>query len=288
LDIYEKLAKTKPERFEPNWVTSLGNYANRLSDVGRAKDAEITAKQALDIHEKLAKAKPERFEPDWADSLNNYAYFLSNLGGTEDAEITAKQALDIYEKLAKTKPERFEPDWANSLNNYAYLLNELGHVEAAEIAAKQALAICERLAKAKPKQFEFKWLCSKMLVMRCSILTGNQPLEIERITTLHTSSRKKLELSFQEHFLRSFTTHESALVKNAITEAEANWSKMDATQKRACETERLLLAGLADSKQIVCNLTYNWQQDLQRFRAQRNGRLPCWMLEMANLAGFTL
>lgn len=288
LNIYEKLAKANPERFEPNWSRFLSNYANRLGDLGRAEDAEIAAKQALVIHEKLAKANPERFESNWAMSLNIHANHLSHVGYTEAAEKTAKQALAIRERLAKAKPERFEPDWADSLNNYAYLLSELGHGEAAEKTAKQALAIREKLAKAKPKQFEFNLLCSKMLVMRCSILTGKQPFEIEHITTIHTSSRKKLELSFQEYFLRSFTTYETGLVRNAITEAEANWSKMDATQKRACETQRLLLAGLADSKHIVSNLTYNWQQDLERFRAQRNGRLPCWMLEMARLAGFTL
>lgn len=288
LDIREKLAKAKPDLFEPDWATSLGNYANHLGELGYAEEAEKTAKQALAILEKLAKAKPERFEHDWASFLGNYTNHLNNLGRIEESEITIKQALNIFKKLATAKPERFEPDWANSLNNYVCLLNGLGHFEAAEIAAKQALVIRERLAKAKPKQFEFKWLRSKMLVMRCNILTGKQPLEIERITTLHTSSRKKLELSFQEHFLSSFTTYEPELIRDSITKAEANWSKMDATQKRASETERLLLAGLAESKQIVCNLTYHWQQDLERFRAQRNGRLPCWMLEMARLAGFTL
>jgi tetratricopeptide (TPR) repeat protein len=160
LNIREKLAKVKPERFEPDLAASLSNLASYLSALGRIDEAEVIGKQALNIRERLAKAKPERFEPDWAASLSNYANRLSELGRTDEAVVIAKQALDISEKLAKVKPELFDSDWARSLGNYANRLNELGRTEEAEVIAKQALAIHEKLAKAKPERFEPDWASS--------------------------------------------------------------------------------------------------------------------------------
>jgi tetratricopeptide (TPR) repeat protein/glycosyltransferase involved in cell wall biosynthesis len=288
VDISEKLAKAKPERFEPDWATSLNNYASHLSDLGRAEEALNYATQAMDISEKLAKAKPERFEPDWARSLNNYANRLSDLGRAEEALNPAKQALDIYEKLAKAKPERFEPDWARSLNNYANCLSDLGRAEEALNYAKQSLDIYEKLVKAKPKQFEYLFLSSIIISAQCDWLATKQLLEVEFVITQHTTPRKKFELDFNRYYLRAFAENDQTLVGEAISEAETCWTKMDAAQRRSCEDRRLLLAGLAESKKIACSLICNWRESLESFLAQRNGRLPLWMQEMARRADFTL
>jgi len=160
LEIMGELARARPERFEPDWATSLNNYSNRLRDLGRNEEAVEKAFQALEIWEKLARAKPERFEPDWAMSLNNYANHLSDLGRSEEAAEKALQALEIREKLARAKPERFDPDWAMSLSNYANQLSDLGRNEEAAEKALQALEIREKLARTKPERFEPDWATS--------------------------------------------------------------------------------------------------------------------------------
>ncbi len=160
LDLWKRLAKDKPERFEPKGADSLSNYANCLASVGDTTQALACAKQALDIHERLAKDKPERFEPDWATSLGNYAIYLDDAGDSTQALACAKQASDIHERLAKEKPERFEPDWATSLGNYAVYLTDAGDSTQALACAKQALDIHERLAKDKPERFEPDWATS--------------------------------------------------------------------------------------------------------------------------------
>jgi tetratricopeptide (TPR) repeat protein len=154
LDIHERVAKDKPERFEPDLAGSLNNYANRLTEIGETTQALVFSKQALHIHERLAKDKPERFEPNWAMSLNNYAHDLAKIGDTTQALVFSKQALHIYERLAKDKPERFEPDWAISLGNCANRLAEIGDTTQALVFSKQELRIYERLAKNKPERFE--------------------------------------------------------------------------------------------------------------------------------------
>ena len=288
LEIYEKLAHVKPERFEPDWARSLGNYANRLNDLGRSDEAEAKARQALEIYEKLAHAKPERFEPDWAMSLDNYASSLSELGRSDEAEVKAKQGLEIYEKLARAKPERFEPEWARSLGNYAHYLNDLDRSDEAEVKARQALEIYEKLAHAKPARFEYYFISSEIFADQCGWLAGKQPLAPEYPIACHSTPRQQRALDCREGFLTAFSANEPSRIREAIGKVEACWAVMDTSQKRSEEDYRILLAGLAESRQIVSTLTCNWREDLARFRAQRKGRLPLWMQKIALRAGFSL
>jgi len=288
LEIYEKLARAKPERFEPDWARTLSNYANHLSDLGRSDEAEAKARQALEIREKLARAKPERFEPDWAASLNNYANRLSDLGRSDEAEAKARQALEIREKLARAKPERFEPDWAMSLCNYANRLGAQGRSDEAEAKARQALEIYEKLARAKPARFEYDFISSKMFAAQCGWLADKQPLATEYPIAHHSTPRQQRMLDYRRGFFAAFAANEPTRIREAIGKAEGCWAAMDASQRRSAEGYGLLLAGLAESQQIVSSLTSNWREDLARFRTQRKGRLPLWMQEVARRAGFSL
>jgi tetratricopeptide (TPR) repeat protein len=107
MDIYERLAEGKPERFEYDWAMSLNNYAAFLSENGRSEDALAVSKQAMDIYERLAKGKPERYENDWAVSLNNYASVLNENGRSEVALAFNRQAIEIYRKLVTKLPLKY-------------------------------------------------------------------------------------------------------------------------------------------------------------------------------------
>ncbi|WP_413472119.1 tetratricopeptide repeat protein [Shewanella baltica] len=288
LDIYEQLAQAKPEQFEHDLAMSLNNYANRLSEHGRCEEAEAIAKKALDIREKLAKSKPERFQAEWAKSLSNYSNILSALGRYEEANVVATEALATRQKLAKAKPERFEPDWALTLQNYAVLLNQQGYYEEAEEKAKLALEIFNKLAQTNPRRFEYSYKMADLCVAHCNWLTGKQPLVSEHLTASDSTLREQLNWDYQRNLLLAFQTNEPVLILEAITKADECWSEMDATQKRVFEDGRLMLAGMAESRQIASSLTCNWREDLARFRAQRKERLPLWMEEVARRKGFIL
>ena len=154
LEIYRRLAQTRPDRYEPDYAMSLNNYANRLSEVGQSEAALEHARQALEIYRRLAQTRPDRYEPDYALSLNNYANHLGEVGQSEAALEHARQALEIYRRLAQTRPDRYEPDYAASLSNYANRLSEVGQSEAALEHARQALEIRRRLAQTRPDRYE--------------------------------------------------------------------------------------------------------------------------------------
>jgi Tetratricopeptide repeat len=75
LEIDARLARVKPERFEPDWAMSLNNYASLLSDLGRSDEAEVQARQALSIYEKLAYAQPAKFEYNFISSALSVAAY---------------------------------------------------------------------------------------------------------------------------------------------------------------------------------------------------------------------
>ncbi|HEX5277606.1 MAG TPA: tetratricopeptide repeat protein [Fluviicoccus sp.] len=288
VEIYAKLARTNPERFESVWATSLDNYANHLRDLGLSDRAETYARQALDIRAKLARAKPERFEPEWATSLGNYANHLCELGLSNRAETYAKQALEIRSRLARAMPARFEPNMAISLYNYACHLCDQGHYDEAEIYARQSLELYEKLAHTLPAHYEYDFIWSSMFTKQCGWLAGKQPLATEHPLACYSTSRQQKTLDYYRGFCMAFASNEPSKICQGISKAEASWVIMDATQRRFVEKYRFLLAGLAESLQIVSTLTDNWREDLARFSSQRNGQLPIWMQEVARRTGITL
>ena len=58
------MAKTNPDRFEPDYARSLHNIANNLIDQGKYKDGFIFAERASEIYQRFVTKYPERHEVD--------------------------------------------------------------------------------------------------------------------------------------------------------------------------------------------------------------------------------
>ena len=154
VDIYRRLAKANPARFEPNLAMSLNTLSNRLSEAGDGAGALAAIREAVEIRRRLAAANPARFEPDLALSLNNLSNSLSEAGDGAGALAAIREAVEIRRRLAAANPARFEPDLALSLNNLSNSLSEAGDGAGALAAIREAVEIYDRLAKASPARFE--------------------------------------------------------------------------------------------------------------------------------------
>ena len=93
IEIRENLAKTNPERFNPDLAKSYNNAGAFYDDQGEPKKAGGYYLKAIGIREDLVKTNPERFNPDLAVTYFNYGIF------SKDVEYF-KKALSI----AKTQP----------------------------------------------------------------------------------------------------------------------------------------------------------------------------------------
>ena len=85
------LAAANPAAYTPNLATSLNNYANLLSEVGRRDEALAPAEEAVTLRRTLAAANPAAYTPNLATSLNNYANRLAEVGRRDEAEAIRRE-----------------------------------------------------------------------------------------------------------------------------------------------------------------------------------------------------
>jgi tetratricopeptide (TPR) repeat protein len=144
VDIYRRLAQTRPDAFLPGLARSLNNAGAMLSNLGRREEALAASQEAVDIDRRLAQTRPDAFLPDLASSLNNLGIRLSNLGRREEALAASQEAVAIRRRLAQTRPDAFRPNLARSLGVLAHALAQ------AERHADAAGAFWEGLAVIAP------------------------------------------------------------------------------------------------------------------------------------------
>ena len=293
LNIRKRLAQQKSEPFEPEYAMSLNNYANFLSENGREAEALDCAKQALDICQRLSQHKPERFEPDYAMSLNNYANFLSENGREAEALDCAKQALDIRKRLAQHKPERFEPDYSGTLNTCALILAGQGNYLEAVTHAGRAHALFMQLAKRLPLRYaDDEYSARLSLAFWRWLLDGQVMGDVLAQDVPDLAERTQHEAHFQQCVMRCLDAAANQAGTKALRSYAENtlaqWQCMDAGQQQSWRPLFLLFAALAHHKVGVAAAPQAWQEQLENYRKQRQGRLPQWMLDAAKRCGFVL
>jgi tetratricopeptide (TPR) repeat protein len=154
VELYHRLGKANPARFEPDLASSLNNLSADLSDTGDTAGALAAIQEAVEIYRCLAKANPARFESNLALSLNNLSNRLSDIEDKAGSLAAIQEAVEIYRHLAEANPARFEPDLALSLNNLSNRLSATGDTAGALEAIQKAVEIYRRLAEANPSWFE--------------------------------------------------------------------------------------------------------------------------------------
>ncbi|MBK6958970.1 MAG: tetratricopeptide repeat protein [Nitrosomonas sp.] len=121
LEIRKRLSEKNPDRHEPDYTTSLSNYAIFLSEAGQDEEARKYAWDALEIRKRLSEKNPDRHDPDYTTSLSTYAIFLSEAGQDEEARKYAWDALEIRKHLAQKNPHRFAVNLFSSICSNHFL-----------------------------------------------------------------------------------------------------------------------------------------------------------------------
>jgi glycosyltransferase involved in cell wall biosynthesis len=289
LEIRKRLAEKNPDRFEPDYATSLSNYASHLNDVGQNEEALDYGRRALEIRKRLAEKNPDRFEPDYATSLSNHASHLSNVGQKEEALLHAQQALEIRKRLAEKNLDRFEPDYAMSLNNYASHLSDVGQNEEALDHSRQALEIRKRLAEKNPRRFAddvFSSTClTHFLAWLCHRDESVDRPDLDTMITLIPSHQRPLMLLFAA-FVEACRATERAARSDAFQRVLSHWGDLSIANKTRGEPYWLCAAAWYATFEPAHLVESHWADSWREFAKQRNGRLPQWMLEVAQRLEF--
>jgi len=70
VEIYERLAKTRPDAFEEKLANARCNLGERFYQLGRVDDAWKNIEAAIRLYERLTKTQPDVIEPLWARAIS--------------------------------------------------------------------------------------------------------------------------------------------------------------------------------------------------------------------------
>ena len=103
-ELYQQLARERPDAFRPDWATSLNNLANMLSELGRREEALPTAQQAVSIREQLARERPDVFLSALAKSVSVEGNCLRALDRLSEAAEAREKALRFLFPVFERRP----------------------------------------------------------------------------------------------------------------------------------------------------------------------------------------
>ncbi|MBW2742005.1 MAG: tetratricopeptide repeat protein [Deltaproteobacteria bacterium] len=107
VEIYERLAGTNPEAFEPDLASSLNNLGNRYSELGKRKKALDACLRAVEIYERLAGTNPEAFEPDLAMSYGALGNTYRTFDEHKKSATAFRRGISTLKRLFLLNPEAF-------------------------------------------------------------------------------------------------------------------------------------------------------------------------------------
>ncbi|GJM31249.1 MAG: hypothetical protein DHS20C18_02500 [Saprospiraceae bacterium] len=125
LEIYQRLAKENPQRYEPDVASTQMNLGVMYRNLNAYEKTEQAYLQSLEIYQRLAKENPQRYEPDVARTQMNLGVMYRNLNAYKKAEQAYLQSLETYQRLAKENPQRFDIDLCRTLLNIGYFKKAL-------------------------------------------------------------------------------------------------------------------------------------------------------------------
>ncbi|MDX3659423.1 tetratricopeptide repeat protein [Streptomyces sp. ID05-26A] len=173
-DLYQGLAETDPETYEPSLATSLGNLATCMGEAGQEERAVVPARRSVEIRERLAASDPETHLPSLAIALNTLASCLGAMGQHDTAITLTRRSVEIREQLADVDPELHLPLLATALTNLVGRLAEAGELGQSLAPAAQAVEIFEELADGAPDAY-LPDLATTLINSSISLNSADQP-----------------------------------------------------------------------------------------------------------------
>ena len=285
---FEELSQKNADRFKPSYAESLHAYATYSLRTERNEEAVEYAHQAVEIVRQMTEKNADRFESDYASSCSNYAEMLGSVGRYEEAIEYSQKALEICDRLMTKDADRFEYRLAATLQRYANDLNDLGRTDEAFAYAREALKNYEALNVKNPQRFAGNLFLTRCLTHFLAWLRGEgSELDSVNKTNLLESTpnyeHPLMLLCFS--FLEGCLATEAAACLNAMESVLSYWKDLTVPDKRAGEEYWFCAVSYcahANSEEKPQEWTERWE----RYSSQRSGRLPAWLLQVAQRLGF--
>jgi tetratricopeptide (TPR) repeat protein len=110
VDIYRRLAQTRPDTFLPDLAMSLNNSGAMLSNLGRREEALAASQEAVDIYRRLAQTRPDAFLPASPCS----PAVARGYGMSRVTRVWKISRASVYRSLKEMRSVRARPGYTNS------------------------------------------------------------------------------------------------------------------------------------------------------------------------------
>jgi len=153
VDIWRRLAPSRPDDFLPGLAMSLNNLGTHLFNLGRREAALAAMQEAGDIFGRLAQSRPEDALIPYARSLSSIGVIFSALGRREEALAASQEAVDICRRLAQSRPDALLSDLAWRLRGLGLALAAAERHADAAAAAREGLMTIAPFVERYPQVF---------------------------------------------------------------------------------------------------------------------------------------
>jgi tetratricopeptide (TPR) repeat protein len=292
--IYERLASQDPDRHEGNWSAALHNYSGHLWVNGRYDEYMEFAKKALVLHERLAGKNPDRFEPKLAGALIGFSSLISFRGEYSEGLEYARRAESILAKLAVKNAQRFESEWADSISVCASHLADSGEYTEAFDREGQSLEITRRLLDREPLRFAEEYYVRSLGLYWFGWLAARPVLDHEKVPREPDMSRvpshRVRTLSIYKAWVDACYAGDSSQRSSRLWVVVSEGNASDGPAFKHIEEFWLCAAAWCSAHAIELKSDQNHLAPLlpryRDFLTQRQGRLPCWMRDVATRMQF--
>lgn len=239
----QAIAKAKPRNARQLIGNALIAKAWALDNLGRAKDAEATAREAREVYASIG----DHSGVSWA--LLSIADAVSDEGDHAGAIAGYKEALDHFRQAAN------EHGIAVALNNMAFDMKDSGDLAGAKKAFGEAIAVCEKTGDTRAEVLAFNGL-GTILYREGNLIAAQKMYEsaLKQFRVNGDQDRAArmlrniaLTLEDQGELVKSHATFEEAI---ALDRQIGSKSELAANLEN--EGELLLLQGDAAGAQLKC------------------------------------
>ncbi|WP_269606508.1 tetratricopeptide repeat protein [Prochlorococcus marinus] len=95
----------------------FSNYGTILKDLGKLKEAELSARKAIELN------------PDFGKAYSNLGSILNDLGKSQEAELSTRKAIEL------------NPNFTEAHSNLGNVLRDLGKLQEAELSTRKAIEL---------------------------------------------------------------------------------------------------------------------------------------------------
>jgi len=119
-----ELSARKAIKLKPDFANAHLNLGLILNDIGKLKEAELSTRKAI------------KLKPNFAQAFTNLGIILKNIGKLKEAELSHRKAIEI------------KPDFTEAYYNLGKILHTLGNLEEAELSTRKAISLKSNFADA--------------------------------------------------------------------------------------------------------------------------------------------